>query len=130
MKRYIAVPLRLSEDGKMPTKAVELAKVFHLEIKRTDEVEDVQIVSEPEITKVDYSSTYKPGHIWSLDITDEFVDMREDCVLRINQTLYLPKIKEKHLLRFRPRIDYYGDCNVEVLVGSKTVLSTKIRVEE
>lgn len=130
MKRYIAVPLRLSEDGEIPNRAVELAKVFHLEIKHTDEVKDVQIVFEPEVTKVDYSSTYKPGHVWSLDITDEFVDMRQDCVLRINQTLHLPKIKEKHLLRFRPRIDYCGDCDVTVLVSGKTVLSTKIRAVE
>lgn len=129
MKRYIAVPLRLLKDEKIPQKAIDLAKVFHLEIRHVDEVEEIKIISEPEITKIDYSSTYKPGHVWFLDITNEFVDMRQDCVLRVNQTLYLPKIKEKHLLRFRPRIDYSGDCEVAVLVGGETVLSTKIRME-
>jgi hypothetical protein len=124
MKRYISVPRNDFENREVKTKAEELAKLFMLEIRLSDD-DAVQVVCEPSEKKCEYNNFYESGKIWVLDLVDEFTEIFENSYLLINEEKHLPKIQEKHSLKFRPRISGHENKTIRLFInGEEVVLDT------
>lgn len=119
MNRYVVVPASGLINGSLPNEALQIAKTFSLEIKIDESAEKIEIVSEPKIKEISYEEKYIRNRIWSLDIHDEFVDMSETCFLKINDEVFYPKIKEKHIIKFRIRHKTGQEKSFSVFVNEK-----------
>lgn len=122
MNRYVAVPRLAYAAGEIPEKAYELAKMYSLELRASDDVEEVVIVAAPETSYVEYANSYVTGRIWSLNIVDEFADMSNNPYMLVGDSKVRPAITEKHALKFRVRMRYTGSQDVLVFVDDKCVL--------
>lgn len=126
MKRYVAVPSSLVLNGEIPKQALLMAKNFSLEIREVETVEQIQIFSEPVIKKIDYDKTYRDSRIWSLDITDEFVKMRNNCYLLVDNSIHYPSIAELHCLKYRIRMFGQNDKKVEIYINGTKIETIKV----
>lgn len=129
MNRYVSVPLSMVNGEQIADEALLLAKQFSLELKISDSFEKIEIVSEPRVKKISFLDTFETGMIWSLDITDEFEIFDTSIILKIDNLTFQPKIQEKHVLKFRPRITTGGPKEVTVILNGleyfKTILKEK-----
>jgi hypothetical protein len=126
MERYIAVPTSFVTANRMPEEVETLAKTYSLSIRIDDSVEEIQIVSKPKIKTISYMETYTQGSIWSVNIHDEFTDMSGECFLKVNDKTFFPKIKEKHIIKFRIRHDGDSKKLFTIYVDGKEYLSDTI----
>ena len=120
------MPSKYIEDGVVPDEAVRIAKMFSLEIKAEEESKEIKIVSEPRVKEVFYEEKYLLGKIWSLDIHDEFVDMKKDCYLKIEDKVFSPKIKEAHVVKFRVRQSKPKSLQFSVYIDGTEYLTAQI----
>ena len=128
MDRHIAVPASMMVEGKLPTKALELARLFSLEIRKSEDHEKISIVSTPKHRTTQYSSTYKDGLVWSLNFVDEFTDLNEETFITIDDIAYRPIIRELHSAKFRVRI--HGTDKKEICLFVNGELRTKDTLRE
>lgn len=114
MKRFIYVPEKLiGTNNEIPKKAIDLSNETHLQI-RLGSVEDelniseIDIISIPEITVLDYQKKIEEGYIQSIDYTNEFIDFDKKYYCKVKnkekELLFNPRLVEKHCLKFRFRI--------------------------
>lgn len=113
MKRYVAVPAAGNDMDNPPEEALSLAKNLHLSIVFKDDVSVVSVVAEPEVSSVEFPQNASIGRLMPIDCTNEFVDFSRDvcCVIFAPGDSFIvisPKIREKHLVRFRYRPSALG----------------------
>jgi hypothetical protein len=112
MKRFVYVPSHLSDDGSLE-EAKKLSHDSKLQIMMGVEddgicEDSVCIISVPSKSDFFCDSTVEVGFIHSIDIINEFYDFDSSVHLvvtspSVKQIILNPKLKEKHLLRFRNR---------------------------
>jgi hypothetical protein len=110
MKRFVYIPWNITnEDGE----AEKLAKLSGLQIRYGNQedsifVNKISIISTPEVNNIEFKQTAKTGFIYSIDITNEFVVFDKKTTLRITDKngteVFTPRLRENHIVRFRPRI--------------------------
>ena len=110
MKRFVYIPWNITnEDGE----AEKLAKLSGLQIRYGNQEDGIfankiSIISTPEVNNIEFKQTAKTGFIYSIDITNEFVVFNKKTTLRITDNngteVFVPRLRENHILRFRPRI--------------------------
>jgi hypothetical protein len=125
MKRYVSVSRKEFENREVKIKAEELARLFMLEIRLTDN-DAVQIVCEPSEKLYEYNNFYQPEKIWVLDVIDEFIEISKNSYLLVDELKYFPKIREKHSLKFRPRISGHDAKRIRLFINGDEVLSDVI----
>lgn len=107
MKRFVCVPQSLTESG-MPEEAKKLSEQAQLPISISDTFSSICIQSFPETFAIEGPDLIESGHIYWLDITDEYNDFVKNvfiiCKSSDNEYKFFPILKEKHILRFRFRI--------------------------
>ena len=111
MKRFVYVPLGMAQDG-IPEIAKKMAKDSHLSI-RVGEINDeisaseIEIISTPEKINIDYKPSVDAGLIYSIDITNEFVNFDTTTFLEVFDEgcfkVFKPRLREKHVVKFRAR---------------------------
>lgn len=126
MNRYISVPSKLLNNNTLPEEAMRLARMFSLEIKLEENADEIKIVSEPKHKSHQYNNFYTRGKTWSIDLHDEFVDFQNQSYMLINGEKHLPKIKEKHLLKFRIRPQIVNSFDFVLCVGGQEYLNGKV----
>jgi len=126
MNRFVGVPSSLMNSGTIPVDAMKIANIFSLEIRSMDDCSEIKIFSEPSIKALDYDKDYTNNRTWSLDLTNEFIEMREACYVVIDNIVYPPAIKEKHRLKFRIRMCGIGKKTVHVFVNNTEVETIEV----
>jgi hypothetical protein len=126
VNRYVVVPASHLINGLPPDEALQIAKTFSLEIKIDESAEKIEIVSEPRIKEIFHEKEYEPNKVWSLDIHDEFVDMSGECFLKTGDEIFYPKIKEKHIIKFRIRHKQSQEKVFSVFINEKEYFSSII----
>ena len=101
----------MAQDG-IPEIATKMAKDSHLSI-RIGGINDgisaskIEIISTPEKTDIDHKPSVNAGFIYSIDITNEFVTFDTTTFLEVFDEGYFkvfkPRLREKHVVRFRER---------------------------
>ena len=128
MNRYVSVPRHACTGESIPAEAETLARTFSLEIRVSDDLEDIEIISTPSVKYASCSDYYVPGRVWPLDVLDEFTDLSKKAVLMIDDVSYSPRIHELHLLKFRPRIADDSEVKkISVSVGGVVILEDTIK---
>lgn len=118
----------MMSNGVIPEQAVNLAKIFCLEICESNHHKDIEVVSEPRQKHLTYNQFYTSGMIWALDVVDEFQSLDSQSFLTLNNQVCKPKISERHVLKFRPRISNRGLVHVSVNVDGH--LYCEFEIEE
>lgn len=126
MNRYVSIPLDLVQGGKLPEEAVNIAKIFSLELRFSEDAKSIEIIAEPSIKDISYKKTYSVGKIWSLDIHDEFVDISKDCFLIMDGFIFYPRIREQHIAKFRVRPNLSSVSRFFVYIDGKEYLNGEI----
>jgi hypothetical protein len=126
VNRYVVVPASELINGSLPNEALQIAKTFSLEIKIDESAEKIKIVSEPRIKEIFHEKEYEPDKVWSLDIHDEFVDMSGECFLKTDDEIFYPKIKEKHIIKFRIRHKQSQEKTFSVFINGQEYFSSNI----
>ena len=110
MKRFVYIPWNITNET---GEAEKLAKLSGLQIRYGNEedgifAEKICIISTPEVNQINFRQTAKIGFIYSIDITNEFVVFDKKTTLTIvdkNSTeVFFPRLRENHIIKFRPRI--------------------------
>lgn len=112
MKRQVYVPFSMMKDGNIPQEAVSLSKDTQLPVM-TGQEEDgfgeiIAVVNIPETVALNYKESVKYGFIQVFDYTNEYVDLGHNTCLIVNSPRgkkinITPKVREKHILRYRHR---------------------------
>lgn len=108
-------------ENNIPPKALELARLFSLEIRKSEEHDTISIVSTPKHRKIQYSSTYINGLVWSLNVVDEFTDLNEETFIAIDDITYKPIIQELHSAKFRVRIHGTDKKELRLFVNNELI---------
>lgn len=117
MKRFVYIPVDMAQDG-VPELAEEMSKNSQLAIRigeKNDGItaSEIGIISTPEIFIVDNKPSVHSGFIYSIDITNEFVNFDTSTTLEVfdegTLKIFKPRLREKHLVRFRIRVFTPGD---------------------
>lgn len=139
MKRFIYVPhFLIGNDLEIPEEAKKLAKDAQLSI-RTGLVGDginknsVCIISIPEVASSNMDDIVKSGHIFSVDITNEFVEMGKDIIMETVSPMgkkeqHKPSMLERHVAKFRTRFDEVGKYEVIVFNNNEKFLVSSFEV--
>lgn len=110
MKRFVYIPWNITNEA---GEAEKLAKLSGLQIRYGNQEDGIfantiSIISTPEVNNIEFKQTAKTGFVYSIDITNEFVVFDKKTTLRIadkNGTeVFTPRLRENHIIRFRPRI--------------------------
>lgn len=122
MKRFVYVPVGMD---KVTPLAEKLAAESQLSIRMGAvddgiETEEVKIISVPETIIIDHSPTALVGFVYSVDITNEFVDFDTSTMMKVHdgvsEQVLKPRLREKHVVRFRvrfanPGVKMFSICN-------------------
>lgn len=122
MKRFVYVPVGMD---KVPPLAEKLAAESRLSIRMGAaddgiEAKEIKIISVPEINITDHTLTSLVGFVYSVDITNEFVDFDTSTMMKVNdgvsEQVFKPRLREKHVVRFRvrfinPGVKVFSICN-------------------
>lgn len=112
MKRFVYVPVGMAENG-IPELAEKLAKDSQLSVRlgTADDgisASQIGIISTPEKMEINCIPSIGAGFVHSLDITNEFVDFDTSTFLEIFDEgrfkIFKPRLREKHVVRFRARL--------------------------
>jgi hypothetical protein len=127
MKRYIAVPSDKCIDGAIPHHIMQMAKNELLEIVVSETVKDAKIVSVPQIEKYEHYKQVRKNYIWKLDMTNEFIELKDNLkIICLNKEIY-PIIKEKHLAYFRMR--FLNSGIIDFLIKNDDIILYEGKVE-
>ena len=133
MKRFVYVPVGM-RDSEVPPVAEKLAAESRLSIRILDgvtvvltaavddgiEAEEIKIISVPEINRTDHELTALVGFVYSVDITNEFVNFDTSTMMKVRdgvvEQVFKPRLREKHVVRFRvrfatPGVKMFSICN-------------------
>lgn len=111
MKRFVYVPVGMAQDG-IPELAEKLAKDSQLSVRlgTPDDgisASEIGIISTPEKIEISCAPSVSIGLVHSLDITNEFVDFDTSTFLEVFDEgrfkVFKPRLREKHVVRFRTR---------------------------
>lgn len=128
MKRYIAVPQNECIDGLIPQYVMQMAKNELLEIVVSETIKNTKIVSVPQIEKYEHYKKVRKNYIWKLDMTNEFIELKDDLkIVYLNKEIY-PIIKEKHLAYFRTRFVNSGIVNFVIKNNDIILYEGKVEV--
>ena len=114
MKRFVYIPWNITNEA---GEAEKLAKLSGLQIRYGSQEDGIfankiSIISTPEVNNIEFKQTAKTGFIYSIDITNEFVVFNKKTTLRITDKngteVFFPRLRENHIIRFRPRITTAG----------------------
>ena len=110
MKRFVYIPWNITNEA---GEAEKLAKLSGLQIRYGNQEDGIfantiSIISTPEVNNIEFKQTAKTGFVYSIDITNEFVVFDKKTTLRITDKngteVFTPRLRENHIIRFRPRI--------------------------
>ena len=124
MKRFVYVPVGM-RDSEVPPVAEKLAAESRLSIRMGAvddgiEAEEIKIISVPEINRTDHKLTTLVGFVYSVDITNEFVNFDTSTMMKVRdgvvEQVFKPRLREKHVVRFRvrfatPGVKMFSICN-------------------
>lgn len=139
MKRFVYVPhFLLSNNSPIPEEAKLLAKDAQLSIREGslgDGIlkENVCIISIPEFASADFDRNVAAGRIFSVDITNEFVDIDKSVKMEIVapsglKTEHKPSLLERHVVKFRARFTDVGKHEVSVFDRNEKFLCSSFEV--
>lgn len=110
MKRFVYIPWNITNEA---GEAEKLAKLSGLQIRYGNQEDGIfantiSIISTPEVNNIEFKQTAKTGFVYSIDITNEFVVFDKKTTLRVTDKngteVFTPRLRENHIIRFRPRI--------------------------
>ena len=110
MKRFVYIPWNITNEA---GEAEKLAKLSGLQIRYGNQEDGIfantiSIISTTEVNNIEFKQTAKTGFVYSIDITNEFVVFDKKTTLRITDKngteVFTPRLRENHIIRFRPRI--------------------------
>ena len=124
MKRFVYVPVGMRDSEVSPV-AEKLAAESRLSIRMGAvddgiEAEEIKIISVPEINRTDHELTALVGFVYSVDITNEFVNFDTSTMMKVRdgvvEQVFKPRLREKHVVRFRvrfatPGVKMFSICN-------------------
>jgi len=114
MKRFVYIPWNITNEA---GEAEKLAKLSGLQIRYGNQEDGIfanaiSIISTPEVNNIEFKQTAKTGFVYSIDITNEFLVFDKKTTLRITDSngteVFTPRLRENHIIRFRPRITTPG----------------------
>lgn len=124
MKRFVNVPDFLALHG-MPTEAQKLSEEAQLPIRISADCSSICIVSIPEVFELESAKEVKTGHIYWLDVTDEYHCFdKNPHIIYYNGNIEIksfPVVKEKHVLRFRNRFYNKGNYKYSITNNDKVI---------
>ncbi len=139
MKRFIYIPEGMIIDGQIPEEALALSKQAQLSIREGFigdgiQTKEISIVSFPEIRVIDYSQSSRVDFVHSIDITNEFVTFSADTFLEVVcenglRQVFVPNLKEKHLVKFRPRFSTAGKKYFSVYSNNEKIHSGEFEIK-
>lgn len=139
MKRFVYVPhFLLENDSEIPEEAKKLAKDAQLSV-RTGSVGDginsssVSIISVPEFLSTDFDRVVKSGMIFSVDMTNEFVNLGKETVMETvspkgERKTHKPSMLERHVVKFRTRLYEVGNHEIFVFDKNEKFLVSSVEV--
>lgn len=128
MKRRIVVPSSECINGLVPNHIMDVAKRNLLEIVVSDQYDKIEILSSPEIEQYDYDNIVKENYIWKFDMTNEFLELKNDIHINCKDSIIKPIIKETHKAYFRARFNEKGIFNFKLINSGKVLYEGKIEV--
>ncbi len=106
---------------------MQMAKNELLEIVVSETVKDAKIVSVPQIEKYEHYKQVRKNYIWKLDMTNEFIELKDNLkIICLNKEIY-PIIKEKHLAYFRMR--FLNSGIIDFLIKNDDIILYEGKVE-
>lgn len=135
MKRFVFIPFSLKNSKDSFSLAEKISEESKLPIRIGEENENfsnvIEIISIPEISKINFSKEVEKNYIHSIDITNEFVDMSK-CSFYIkflNEKKEIkPNIKEKHKIRIRKRYSQIGNYFFSLELENNVICSGEFKV--
>jgi hypothetical protein len=107
---------------------MQMAKNELLEIVVSETIKNTKIVSVPQIEKYEHYKKVRKNYIWKLDMTNEFIELKDDLkIVYLNKEIY-PIIKEKHLAYFRTRFVNSGIVNFVIKNNDIILYEGKVEV--
>lgn len=117
MKRFVCVPESLAKDG-IPKEAEDLSEKSQLPINISADYDSISIISVPETFALESPFSVDSGYIFWLDVTDEYNVFSSDaymiCKSVDKEYKCLPKLRERHILRFRSRFFEKGNYTYQI----------------
>jgi len=139
MKRFVYVPHFLIEnDLVVPKEAEKLAKDAQLSV-RVGSIGDginrksISIISVPEFCAANHDKTVKSGRIFSVDVTNEFLNMgRETRMETVSpagvKISHKPTVLERHVVKFRTRFHEAGKYEFAIFDNDEKFLVSSFEV--
>ena len=139
MKRFVYIPDGMITNGEIPQEALTLSKEAQLSIREGSvgdgvKTKEISIVSFPEVNIVECQEYSYVNFVHIIDITNEFISFSINTFLEVisddgSKEIFKPNLKEKHLVRFRPRFTTKGKKYFCVYSGNEKIHSGEFEVK-